>query len=124
MNMGTKQDLMERWQHVEAVMTDLEKLISMRTLQLMDVQDRLVKRVQRQDITYFNIVSRKKHVSYMYLLHSTLQLESKMLRRTLFYLRHRHCTITEVRENLKQLMETPHEGEVNPAESPSELPGL
>ena len=102
MDLGSNEELSDRALHVDAVFEDLKKLIGMRTLQLVDVQNRLVHRVVSQDITYFNVVSRKKHISYMFQLHSTLELESKMLRRTIFYLQRRQDRLTLHREDLKQ----------------------
>jgi hypothetical protein len=61
----------------------------------------LLDRVARQQITLLNPVSRKLHMEFMTLMHSTMQLECKMARRGMFYLRSRERTLKAKIEDIE-----------------------
>lgn len=74
---------------------NVRRLIAVRQKELAEAEVLVLKRVRRQDITLLNPISRKMHVNFMQLMSSTLQLDCKMARRCLFYLRARERTILE-----------------------------
>ena len=82
--------LRREFQMVDAVRCRLEEHLRARDGNLAVSELTLLDRVARQDITLLNPMTRKLHTEFMALMHSTMQLECKMERRGMFYLRARH----------------------------------
>lgn len=74
---------------------NVRRLIAVRQKELAEAETLVLKRVRRQDITLLNPISRKMHVNFMQLMSATLQLDCKMARRCLFYLRARERMLLE-----------------------------
>ena len=85
--------LRREFQMVDAVRFRLEELLRARDGNLAVSEHTLLDRVARQEITLLNPMTRKLHMEFMALMHCTMQLECKMERRGMFYLRARHRTL-------------------------------
>jgi len=82
--------LRREFKMVDAVRIRLEEHLRSRDGDLAVCELTLLDRVARQEITLLNPMTRKLHMEFMALMHSTMQLECKMARRGIFYLRSRH----------------------------------
>lgn len=87
----------QRSRHEENVraLAGLKTLIATREKELREAEFLLVERVRRRDISLLNPIKNKIHVNFMALMSATLQLECKMARRCLFYLRSRERLLSE-----------------------------
>jgi hypothetical protein len=101
---------LQRKADMEKISLELDKLMAKREAALVEVHTILNNRVLNQNITYLNMQTRKKHISYMFLSHATLQLKIKMYRRNLFYLRHRR---DKIRKELELLVQNESAGNNN-----------
>ena len=71
---------------IERMLGRLEVLLERRKGELKYAEHLQTQRVLRDEITYLNAQSCKKNVQYMYLMHASLELNCKMLRRNIFFL--------------------------------------